>query len=172
MQTAFLTQGFLFTHGKKGFINSWRILTGAQAAGRPRGVGEECEGSHQDVLTEIQGPLPQCTVPLGPGAGSALRGYSHRRGGRRASSVETGLSLPDTPHGGGPHSRAALTCAASAPGPGLSRAPPSLPQPSKPAPVLPAQTPWPAAAAARAPSGGAALTSRARGRRTAGPEPP
>lgn len=73
MQTASLTQGFLFTHGKKGFLNSGRMLTGAEPPapappGRPHGVGVECEGYRRDVLTEVQDPLPEYTAG-GQGAG-------------------------------------------------------------------------------------------------------
>lgn len=39
MQTASLTQGFLFTHGKKGFLNSGRILTGVKAPPLPHPPG-------------------------------------------------------------------------------------------------------------------------------------
>ena len=44
--------------------------------------------------------------------------------------------------------RASLTCAVLTPGPGLPRAPPSLPPPSSPVPALPALTPCQRAAAA------------------------
>lgn len=66
------------TNGKKALLSHGGASLVQRTSGRPHGVRVECEGYRQNVLTQMQHPLPgYSTRGVGVGEERALGGYSH-----------------------------------------------------------------------------------------------